>query len=34
MGEIIEFASNGGTASGYLATPEAGTGVPLIVIQE
>lgn len=34
MGEIIEFASNGGTASGYLATPEAGSGVPLIVIQE
>jgi carboxymethylenebutenolidase len=34
MGEIIEFASNGGTASGYLATPEAGTGVPLIVVQE
>lgn len=34
MGEIIEFVSNGGTATGYLATPEAGTGVPLIVIQE
>jgi carboxymethylenebutenolidase len=34
MGEIIEFASNGGTASGYLATPETGTGVPLVVIQE
>jgi carboxymethylenebutenolidase len=34
MGETIEFASNGGTASGYLATPPAGTGVPLIVIQE
>jgi carboxymethylenebutenolidase len=34
MGEMIEFASNGGTANGYLATPEAGTGVPLVVIQE
>jgi carboxymethylenebutenolidase len=34
MGEMIEFASNGGTATGYLATPEAGTGVPLVVIQE
>jgi carboxymethylenebutenolidase len=34
MGEIIEFASNGGTASGYLALPEAGGGLPLVVIQE
>jgi len=34
MGEIIEFASNGGTASGYLATPETGVGIPLVVIQE
>jgi len=34
MGEIVEFPSNGGTASGYLATPETGTGVPLVVIQE
>lgn len=34
MGEIIEFASNGGTASGYLATPESGHGLPLVVIQE
>lgn len=34
MGEIIEFRSNGGTATGYLATPEVDTGVPLIVIQE
>ena len=32
MGEIIEFASNGGTASGYLAVPETGTGPPLVVI--
>jgi carboxymethylenebutenolidase len=34
MGENIEFASNGGTASGYLATPEGGGGIPLVVIQE
>jgi carboxymethylenebutenolidase len=33
MGEIVEFASNGGTASGYLARPE-GAGPGLIVIQE
>jgi carboxymethylenebutenolidase len=34
MGESIEFASNGGTASGYLASPSTGTGTPLVVIQE
>lgn len=34
MGEIIEFRSNGGTASGYLAKPDGGHGLPLIVIQE
>jgi carboxymethylenebutenolidase len=34
VGEIVEFASNGGTASGYLATPEGGGGLPLVVIQE
>ncbi len=34
MGEMIQFASNGGTASGYLAVPEAGGGPPLVVIQE
>jgi carboxymethylenebutenolidase len=34
MGEMIEFASNGGTARGYLATPPGGIGVPLVVIQE
>ena len=33
MGEIVEFASNGGTASGYLATPDGGDGLPLVVIQ-
>jgi carboxymethylenebutenolidase len=32
MGEIIEFASNGGTAQGYLATEGSGPGV--VVIQE
>lgn len=34
MGEIIEFASNGGTAQGHLATPDGGTGPGLVVIQE
>ncbi len=34
MGEIVEFASNGGTASGYLAVPDGGGGLPLVVIQE
>lgn len=34
MGEIVEFPSNGGTASGYLATPQEGGGIPLVVIQE
>ena len=34
MAEIIEFASNGGTASGYLAVPDDGGGIPLVVIQE
>jgi carboxymethylenebutenolidase len=34
MGERIEFASNGGTASGYLAIPASGSGIPLVVIQE
>ncbi len=31
MAEMIEFASNGGTAQGYLA---GGSGTPVIVIQE
>jgi carboxymethylenebutenolidase len=26
MGEMVEFASNGGTATGYLATPASGRG--------
>ena len=34
MGEDIEFASNGSTAQGYLASPESGTGPGLVVIQE
>jgi carboxymethylenebutenolidase len=36
MGETIEFASNGGTAGGYLAAPEGGaSGTPgVIVLQE
>ena len=34
MGEMVEFPSNGGTASGYLATPPAGGGLPVVVIQE
>jgi carboxymethylenebutenolidase len=35
MGEIIEFASNGGTDQGYLATPaDGGTGPGVIVVQE
>lgn len=33
-GEMVEFSSNGGTASGYLATPESGKGPGVIVIQE
>jgi carboxymethylenebutenolidase len=34
MGEMVEFASNGSTAGGYLATPETGSGPGVIVIQE
>jgi carboxymethylenebutenolidase len=34
MGEIVEFASNGHGASGYLAVPESGGGPGVIVIQE
>ncbi len=34
MVETIEFASNGGTASGYLFTPEGGSGPGVIVVQE
>jgi carboxymethylenebutenolidase len=34
MGEMVEFASNGGTAQGYLARPAGGSGPGVIVIQE
>jgi carboxymethylenebutenolidase len=34
MGEIVEFPSNGATARGYLAQPEGGGGIPVVVIQE
>lgn len=34
MGEMVTFASNGGTAGGYLARPASGTGKGVVVIQE
>jgi carboxymethylenebutenolidase len=34
MGELIEFASNGNTASGYLAVPDGAPGPGVVVIQE
>ena len=34
MGELIEYASNGDKASGYLAVPPGGQGPGVIVIQE
>ena len=34
MGERVEFPSNGGTAGGYVARPEQGAGLGLLVIQE
>lgn len=34
MGEMVEFPSNGSTGTGYLATPDVGAGLGLIVIQE
>lgn len=33
-GQNVEFSSNGGTTTGYLATPEKGKGPGVIVIQE
>jgi carboxymethylenebutenolidase len=33
-GEMVEFASNGGTAEGYLAVPDTPNGFALVVIQE
>lgn len=34
MGMMTEFGSNGSTAAGYLALPDAGSGPGVIVIQE
>jgi carboxymethylenebutenolidase len=34
MGEMVEFPSNGSTVPGYLATPAAGAGPGVVVIQE
>ena len=34
MGSMVEFPSNGHTASGYLAVPDGGSGPGVIVIQE
>src|SRR5581483_8593545 len=34
MGEMVSYASNGGTSEGYLAKPASGTGPAVIVIQE
>src|SRR5436189_4482870 len=34
MGEMVEFASNGGTAPGYLAMPSGDPGPGILVIQE
>lgn len=34
MGEVVEFASNGDIAQGYLAVPKKGKGPGVIVIQE
>ena len=33
-GRMVEFPANGGTGTGYLATPEGGSGPGVIVIQE
>lgn len=33
-GQMIEFKSNGGTATGYLSIPEGGEGPGVIVLQE
>ena len=34
MGKMVEFPSNGGTDSGYLAVPASGSGAGVVVIQE
>ena len=33
-GQVVEFASNGSSAQGYLARPDSGSGPGVIVIQE
>jgi carboxymethylenebutenolidase len=33
-GQMVEFASNGGRANGYLSVPEKGSGPGVVVIQE
>ena len=32
--QMVQFSSNGGTATGYLATPASGSGPGVVVIQE
>ena len=34
MAEMVEFASNGSTARGYLARPAGGAGPGVLVVQE
>jgi carboxymethylenebutenolidase len=34
MGDMVTFASNGGTADGYLALPPTGSGPAVILVQE
>ena len=34
MGNMVDFASNGDTAGGYLALPDGGSGPGVIVVQE
>jgi len=34
MGKMVQFPSNGGNTSGYLATPSSGKGPGVLVIQE
>ena len=34
MGQTVEFKTNGNTASGYLVTPQSGSGPGVLVIQE
>ena len=34
MGQMIDFPSNGGTGQGYLAIPDSGSGLGVVIIQE